>query len=164
MLAYVQGSPDLFYERNAIVPWEEYKKIAGSCATVDLYFESALTDSQKEQILNTFYSHFPGELIDSPTPSARGNLMETYLFLSLVMLGIGLSLVNVFSFYKYWTDYNAKKYYTYMICGCTNIWLYSHIVIQAIVIASLSFGCFLQALFPCVCKLPLQQPRQGIYA
>jgi DNA (cytosine-5)-methyltransferase 1 len=24
--------------------------------------------------------------------------------------------------------------------------------------------CFLQALFPCVCKLPLQQPRQGIYA
>jgi hypothetical protein len=24
--------------------------------------------------------------------------------------------------------------------------------------------CFLQALFPCFCKLPLQQPRQGIYA
>lgn len=140
VLSPVQGSPEIVNERNVILPWEEYKKIAESCATVDLYFESVLTDSQMEQIIDSFYSRFPEESISLPTPSETRNLYEIYLLLALIVLGAGLSLVNVFSFYKYWTDYNTKKHYIYMVCGCKNLWLYFHIVIQASVIASLSFG------------------------
>lgn len=140
VMSPVKGSPELVNERNAIIPFEEYKKVAESCATVDFYFETALTESQLEQFNDKFYFLFPHESLSVPVPSNQKYLYDIYLLLLLIVLGAGLSLVNVFSFYKYWISYNTKKYYTYIICGCTRFWLYSHIVFEAIIITSLSFG------------------------
>ena len=140
VISPVKGSPELANERNAIIPFEEYKKVAGSCATVDFYFETALTESQIEQFNDKFYSLFPHESLLLPVPSDQKNLFEIYLLMLLIVLAVGLSLVNVFSFYRYWISYNTKKYYTYIICGCTGFWLYSHIIFEAIIITSLSFG------------------------
>jgi hypothetical protein len=140
VMSPVKGSPEIVNERNAIIPLEDYKKVAGSCATVDFYFETTLTESQLDQFIDTFYTLFPHESLSFPVPSQQKYLYDIYLLLLLILLGAGLSLVNVFSFYRYWISYNTKKYYTYIICGCTRIWLYSHIVFEAIIITSVSFG------------------------
>ena len=55
----IKGAPLESLERNAIIPYDNFKEIAGGCSLVDLYFERPLDEQETDFLKAEFSKRFP---------------------------------------------------------------------------------------------------------